>query len=661
MITFDLAAQPFMPDHIIPPPTISLDSLKCQLDSIQLNDPMTTKEKKQQKSSLLVSMACLSEDQQGIKSYLKRAIYLFPGNADGYFQLGKFYAKKPNKFEKALYYYELAVYLYTNSHEFASPHKAGQVHADIGILYKSQGKYEMAFEAMKLASNLCRMDCTILTLYGALLCMKGEVMEAIKYTKRALDVNPIYTEALNNIAIFYRDAGYVDTSIQYFMRCIDLNKEHLHAYHAYLMSLLYTEDIQSTFNEHIKWGNYIKNQAIQAGVHRNALGISMRPHSNKTKYRIGYISPDFRNHSVSYFTESFMTYHDHEMFDFYYFHDSVEKDDNKTEYLKQIVEKKNSKWIVTGNMNEKDLLLKLRGFELDILIDLAGHSGNNRLHLFSCGLAKYHITYIGYPFTTGIVDHMNYRLVDCITDPDLTVNQDVHTETLIRFNQGSCFLCYTPSSEGRFEEKVVCQLCSVPVLGEDQVVFGCFNTLAKISQNVIDCWIQILDLLPQAILVLKSKALQSHEFQQQYIKKFPEIHRNRIKCFGMTSSTSSHLHMYQHIDIALDTFPYSGTTTTCEALFSSAPVITWMDKYHAQNVSASIIKSVNCQIDGLFDDLVANNKDDYVQKAVSLARNQERLKFLRDNLKEGFLKSPVCDGKRHTKDLEQIYLDILTS
>jgi predicted O-linked N-acetylglucosamine transferase (SPINDLY family) len=188
------------------------------------------------------------------------------------------------------------------------------------------------------------------------------------------------------------------------------------------------------------------------------------------------------------------------------------------------------------------------------------------------------------------------------------------------------------------------------------VVFGSFNTLSKLQPAVLSTWRRILEAVPNSLLVLKAKALHSPEVANKYKRLLPA---GRVLCLGMTPDTQSHFHVYEHIDVALDVWPYAGTTTTCEAMWNGVPVVTCRGTLHSASVSASLVKAVE-QVE-LEEAVVAEGEEEYVEKAVRLAGNQSLLKKIKTNLKDWMRTSRLCDGRRHCSEMEMLLMDMWTS
>jgi predicted O-linked N-acetylglucosamine transferase (SPINDLY family) len=262
------------------------------------------------------------------------------------------------------------------------------------------------------------------------------------------------------------------------------------------------------------------------------------------------------------------------------------------------------------------------------------------LPVFALKPAPIQISYLGYPNTTGLPT-MDYRLTDELADPP-GLTERYHTEQLVRLPHG--FLCYTPPADAPPPG-------DSPVETAGHVTFGSFNSIAKVTPQVIDLWSSILSALPSSRLILKSHALTDAGVRERFTRLFSGrgVEPGRVELLGYIRGRSEHLSLYQRIDIGLDSFPYNGTTTTCEALWMGVPVITLSGETHAGRVGMSILSHAG------LPELVTENEDDYRDLALELARNPARVKDFRHCLRQRLRESPLCQGQSFARDAEQAY------
>ena len=244
---------------------------------------------------------------------------------------------------------------------------------------------------------------------------------------------------------------------------------------------------------------------------------------------------------------------------------------------------------------------------------------------------------IGYPNTTGL-PAVGWRVVDSVTDPP-----DAEwpcTERPLRIDP--CFLCYTPPEDAPEP--------AMPA-ADAPITFGSFNNVAKISAGTLRAWSEILEALPGSRLVLKSASLDFHDTADRVLEAFEEfgIAAGRIELRGWAAQREAHLKMYEDIDIALDTFPYNGTTTTCEALWMGVPVVTLAGDVHMSRVGASLLAAAG------LNNLIAHDADGFVKIAVEIARDYARRRELRSGLRQQLARSRLLDHPGFTRGLEAQY------
>ena len=238
---------------------------------------------------------------------------------------------------------------------------------------------------------------------------------------------------------------------------------------------------------------------------------------------------------------------------------------------------------------------------------------------------------------------MDYRITDDVADPEREAEADeCYTETLIRLPDG--FLCYLPPDN-------VPDISGPPFRETGAITFGSFNNLLKISEKVVEVWSKILHQAPGTSLLMKSNALRDKSVRKRYISIFEGngISADRVMMLSHVPSISEHLSLYSRIDIALDSFPYNGTTTTCEALWMGVPVISLNGKRHAARVGASILKRIG------FPDLIAETEDKYVSRAVQLSHDRDLLIKLRETIRVRMKRSPICDAASFARKMENAF------
>lgn len=357
------------------------------------------------------------------------------------------------------------------------------------------------------------------------------------------------------------------------------------------------------------------------------------PHSRdpERRLRIGYVSRNFSRHSVGYFIEPVIARHDRSQYSVHCYYTHPDSDET-THRIAQNAEV----WRHVAAGSDDALAAMIEQDGIDILIDLGGHTEFNRLGVFARRPAPVQVTWLGYPDTTGLPS-IDYRITDAAADPAPEADQR-HTERLLRL--APCFLCYQPPPDSPAIADRGTQGC---------IVFGCFNTLYKVNRGTIEIWARILHAMPESRLVLKSASLEHAQTASRLLDCFDQhgIARSRIELRPWATERADHLTVYNGIDIALDTFPYNGTTTTCEALWMGVPVVSLAGDLHMSRVGATLLPAAG------LPDLVAASADDYVRVAVNLAHDTARRRAMRGHMRAKLAASPLLDHSSLVSGLER--------
>lgn len=346
--------------------------------------------------------------------------------------------------------------------------------------------------------------------------------------------------------------------------------------------------------------------------------------------RIGYVSRNFLRHSVGFFIEPVIAQHDRSRYRVYcyYTHEVVDETTQRIEKLADV-------WRHVSGDDDATLAARIGDDQIDILVDLGGHTKLNRLGVFARRPAPVQMTWIGYPDTTGL-PAIDYRITDAIADPAPGADA-LHTERLLRLD--APFLAYQPPLDSP----------AVASRESGTLTFGSFNMLAKLNDPMLALWARILEAVPGSRVLLKSSAFRHGETVSRVLERFGVhgVDPERIELRDWTADRALHLAAYGEIDIALDTFPYNGTTTTCEALWMGVPVVTLAGEVHMSRVGATLLAAAGLR------DLVAGSAEDYVRIAVALARDTTRRRTLRGDLRQRLAASPLLDHTGFSRKLER--------
>ena len=466
---------------------------------------------------------------------------------------------------------------------------------------------------------------------GSILQGAGRLSEAELCFRRALELDPRFRQAHVCLGDTLKDLGYVDEAIKCLRKALDLNPLDRIAHDSLLMTLNYAQDIsrEQLFLEHTAWaGKFEAPPSAVASQHSNSRVRSRR-------LRIGYVSPDFRRHSVAYFIEPLLSQHDRGDFEVFCY-SNVAAPDATTRRLLALADKARS--IV--DLDTEEIAAMVQDDGIDILVDLAGHTAGNSLQVFTLRPAPVQVTYLGYPNSTGLRS-VDWRITDAHADP-VGEGAEFHSERLERVIPG--FLCFQPPG-------IAPAVAPAPVMKNGYVTFGSFNALPKITTEVLATWAAILARVPGSRLLLKSFGLADARAKARIIDEFSGhgIGEERLSLLPPEHSLAGHLGRYSEIDVGLDPFPFNGTTTTMEALWMGLPVIAVKGDRHAARVSASILLNIG------LDELIAESPGGSVRLAEELASDRQRIVRLRSELRDRIACSALCDKAIAVKAIEAAY------
>ncbi len=505
------------------------------------------------------------------------------------------------------------------------------MHNNLGNVLQALGRHAEAEASCRRALELDPALPEAHFNLGNILQALGRASESEACLRRTLELRPDYREAHTGLGNALRDLGRVDEAQTSFRCALALDPDDRDARDNLLLSLNYTQrhSRAEVYAEHLEWAR--RHAAPQAGLRE--------PHSNSRdagrKLRIGYVSGDFRRHSVAYFIEPVLAQHDRGWFDVYCY-SNVARPDAMTARLMKLADHTRE---ITG-VGDVEAAQQVRADGIDILVDLSGHTAGHRLGVFALKSAPVQATYLGYPNTTGLAE-IDWRVTDIHTDPPGD-GDEFHSERLARLPR--TFLCFQPPGEAPGVEPPPCAR-------QGFVTFGSFNVLPKVTPEVIRTWSRILQRVPRSRLHLKALGLGDAASRAHVIGEFEKqgIAADRLTVLPMEGSLQAHLARYHEMDIALDPFPFNGTTTTFEALWMGVPVIALKGDRHSGRVGASILANA-----GLAD-LLAPDVDAYVELAAGLAGDVERLASLRRTMRERVAASPLRDAPGFVGSLEDAY------
>jgi predicted O-linked N-acetylglucosamine transferase (SPINDLY family) len=509
-----------------------------------------------------------------------------------------------------------------------------RTHFMAGQIYEAQEKKIEAIKSYEAAIKIAPDHSNALSNLAHILSEFGNLHIASGLFKRAMEAEPgnirAKTLSIKNMAA----TGDISLSVKTAKEVLDIDPFQITAYSAYLLNMHYNNDFSTReiYEAHKDFGKKLeeefKDQAAKAKVD---------PDFDKRKIRVGYLSQDFRSHSVAYFLEPLLFSHNRSLFEIFCYCDNSASDATTKRFKKL-----DTVWRPTSGLSSEELDELIRSDKIDILVDLGAYTGV-RMSVFARRPAPVQMTYLGYINTTGLTT-IDYLLSDEVADPP--GSERFHTEKIARVN--GCSLCYAPPAGAP-------DPVPPPALQKGYFTFGSFNNYAKMNDEVIETWAQILKAAPNSRLIIKNKSMNDQHIREGLIDKFKRqgIEDGRVEARGYMPTALSHIAAYNEIDLALDTFPFSGVTTTCESLWMGAPVITLFGDRYTSRIASSILSAVS------LNPFIAKNKDEYVAKAAFQVDNLEMLSMLRGKLREMMASSSLCDMRGLAAQVEALYISFL--
>jgi tetratricopeptide (TPR) repeat protein len=506
-----------------------------------------------------------------------------------------------------------------------------EAHHNLGLVLATLGRNEEAEQSYRRGLALKPNSVDGHNNLGVLLESVGRYDEAEASYRRAIGIAPTVPHLHNNLGVLLKESGRLAESLAAHRRAVKIEPR----LPAGRSNLLYTLNYHETVSaeelhaEHVAWGN---SEAVRFPTAGSRFANSPDP---ARRLRIGYVSADFRHHSVAFFFAPLIAAHDRGAVEVFLY-----SNDARADAMTARIKAHADHWVPIHHLSDEQAAVRIREDAIDVLVDLSGHTSHNRMNLFARKPAPLAVSWLGYPNTTGLAA-IDYRFTDAVADPPGEADR-LHTERLVRLEPG--FLCYAaPDDAG--------PVAPLPALAAGHVTFGSFNNVAKLSPATIGLWARLMREVPDARLVLKASQFKDRGTRERFAAAFATagIGTDRLTILPPHATTAGHLAAYGQVDIALDPLPYNGTATTCEALWMGVPVVTLRGARHAARVGASILTAVG------LEHLIAPTPEEYIAIAAALARDRAALAALRASLRERMRASPLCDGAGFARAVEDAY------
>jgi predicted O-linked N-acetylglucosamine transferase (SPINDLY family) len=465
---------------------------------------------------------------------------------------------------------------------------------------------------------------------AAIYLLDGQPDEAVRYCQEGIAAGAISAGLYDNLSLALHNQARNTEAVEYCRKLVELAPDNaaLHSQLLYELNFVPEQNPQGLFEEHLAW----------ARRHAEPLTAEAAPHGNdrspERRLRVGYVSPHFRQHAVNYFVEPILMAHDHEQFEVYCY-SSVTQPDATTARLQAAADT----WRDVCAETDEQLAQRVRDDQIDILVDLSGHMGKHRLLTFARKPAPIQVTYIGYQNTTGM-SAMDYRLTDERSDPPRQSDR-YYTEHLTRLPRA--FYCYQPTPAP--------DVSPLPTLTNGWITFGSFNNTIKLTPAVFETWLELLTRVPNSRLIVLAYEGGYLERQLRDLARERGIDPARVE-LANRRSRDEYLKLIQRADIALDSFPSNGHTTTCDALWMGVPVVMLEGDTYCSRYGAPALAHVG------LERLVAHSAAEYVEMATQLASDCDALAELRRGLRQRLTDSVLCDAAGFTRNLEEAYREM---
>jgi len=501
-----------------------------------------------------------------------------------------------------------------------------------GVELKDQRSYEEAKRCLRRALALDPGLAEAEVALGHVLFLQGAYSQAVDRFRRALAIKPGLAQAHYRLGNALAEQGQITEAKECYRHAIVLKPDYSVAYGNLAFTMNYDAEASPAelYAAHRAWAALFPPPQTLDRTYAN----DRRP---ERRLRVGYVSGDFREHAVAYFFEPLLASHNHSEVEVFCYSSLDEADeDPTTARLRSLAEH----WISIFRQNDKNVAKRIRADRIDILVDLGGYTRASRVTVFAMKPAPVQATWLGYLNTTGLAT-IDYRISDAIVDPEGEADQ-FNSETVVRLRPP--FLCYRPFDQAP-------HVSALPARRSGHLTFGSFNNLPKLTPGVIRLWARLLHAVPDSRLVIKTEQMSDAPTAKKLCSRFADegIAPNRIHVLGCQVSTADHLSRYGLVDIALDSFPFNGVTTTCEALWMGVPVVTLRGDRPYGRVGASLLASTGLQ------EFVVETPEAYLEKAANLGADLSRLTELRSGLRDRMRGSPLCDGAGFACAIEQAY------
>ena len=563
------------------------------------------------------------DPQEAVKCY-RRAIELAPNSVDAHNNLGSVLLDL-GSYDASIKSYEQALAISPDNPAVRENLSLGW--GALGSSLQARGDRPGAFDAFEKALALKPDSVDAMLHLAGALAERGQCDQALALNQKALALRPDLPAAHYGLGISLQTSGDVEAALAAHQKAIDLDPGNTHFWDGLLLLLHYStrHSPQQVFARHREWAERCGLDSIEP---MRRASPSRDP---DRKLRIGYVSGDFRVHSVAYFIEPTLDAHDAE-----HFHVTCYSNSAIVDHVTRRLQQHAHEWHSVHGVPDKEVAEQIIADRIDILIDLSGHTPHHRLAVFSRKPASIQCTWLGYPNTTGL-KQMDFWISDPHLNPSACA-ETLSTERIVQLDE--TFACFRPPDESP-------EVNALPAPSSGRFTFGSFNNALKLNDQVIALWARLLREVPESRLMLVTPYLSlgtRHEtLQRQFAGE--GISADRIELLP-AQSIESYLKLYHRCDLALDPFPFTGHTVSLQGLWMGVPMVTLVGQTHVSRRGVSILRNLQ------LDEFIAENPDEYLRIAANAAKDLDRLGTLRASLRDRMRRSPLMDAARFTRSLE---------
>jgi protein O-GlcNAc transferase len=496
----------------------------------------------------------------------------------------------------------------------------------MGIILQNQELFEPAISHYRRALEIKPDYAEAYFDLGNTLKDMGQLDKAVANYQLALNIQPRLVEAHNNLGLAMQQFGQLEEAIASYYRALEVLPDFIDTIDNLLLALNYTAT-HTPFHYLEQARQFGRVASAKVGERYSAWRCDPHPE----RLRIGLVSGDLCAHSVGHFLEGLLAHIDPARIELVAY-PTYHLQDELTARIRPYF----TAWQPITGLNDEAAARLIHADGIHLLIDLSGHTAHNRLPVFAWKPAPVQLTWLGLPATTGLAE-MDYVLGDPHAIP---AEHESHFSEAVWRMPDSCLCLTVPASP--------VNVAPLPALSTGYVTFGSFNNLTKMNDAVVAVWARILKSVPNSRLLLKTAQLGEASICTRTLRRFAAcgIAPDQLKLSRTLASRDDHLAAYNKVDIALDTFPYPGVTTSVEALWMGVPVLSMLGDRFISRTAGSIAHNAG------LPDWVAADEDDYVAKAVAFASDLERLAVLRAGLRQQVLASPLFDAPRFARHFE---------